>query len=345
MELIHDRLLNNQFAPGIATYGIDGKDGKPGPAGTSFYFTSYSLEDKQQADQCIVKINRNMVLSEFVDKKLDREYAIGDLVLDAVGRIYKIVQKNGQFALDYVSNVVGLDTSSMFKTSDNNRLYLDSVSYSGLDLIQGTEDNSLTLDTTAGDAVLRIANTKEDTKTGKFNILQMLTKPAIGESKYLNLTFDKSSETFILETNSDLLIDSSLIEVKSSNSRSTTSLGDYYKITPYGDYYNIAPYSDPIGLVHLMLSGASWKLSGSELIISNIDITHLTSLGLSPSFTVKVDFETSSIVRSVEVSPDENNCVGSLHLEIEGIEGNEDHVLVSVIRGIEVFIPPFPKEI
>jgi len=327
MELIHDRLLNNQFAPGIATYGIDGKDGKPGPAGTSFYFTSYSLEDKSQADQCIVKINRNMVLSEFVDNKLDREYAIGDLVLDAVGRIYKIVQKNGQFALDYVSNVVGLDSSSMFKTSGNNRLYLDSVSYSGLDLIQGTEDNSLTLDTTAGDAVLRIANTKEDTKTGKFNILQMLTKPAIGESKYLNLTFDKSSESFMLETNSDLLIDSSLIEVRSSNSRSTTSLGDYYKITPY---------SDPIGLVHLMLSGASWELTGSELTISDIDITHLASLGLSQSFTVKVDFETSSIVKTVEVSAEENNSVGALHLEIEG---NEDPVSVSVIRGIEVFIP------
>jgi len=327
MELIHDRLLNNQFAPGIATYGIDGKDGKTGQAGTSFYFTSYSLENKTQQDECLVKINRNMVLSEFVDVQLQRKYAIGDLILDAVGRIYKIVQKNGQFALDYVSSVVGLDSSSFVKESGNNRLFLD-ASFDGLDIIQGNEDNSLVLDTTSSDSILRIANTKEDSKSGKLNILQFLSKPSLSDSKYLNVSYDKTSEAFSIESNTDIMIDSSLVEVKSDNSRSTLSLGNYYKITPY---------NDPIGLVHLMLSEASWNVSGNKISIIDIDITHISSLSLSPRFIVKVLYDGNLIIREFEYAS-EDGISGSIVTDID-IEDISKIESVSVIRGIEVFIP------
>ena len=324
MDLIHDRLLNNQFAPGIATYGIDGKDGEAGPAGTSFYFTSYSLENESQRDDCIVKINRNMVLSEFADIVLDRKYVIGDLVLDAIGKIYKIVQKNGQLSLDYVSNIIGSDSSTMFKTSSNNRVYLDS-SYDGLDIIQGTENNSYILDTTSTDSILRVVSTKEDTKTGKFNILQLLAKPALDDSKYLNVTYDKASSSFVIESNSDIVIDSSLVEVKSDNSRSTTSLGDYYKITPY---------NDPIGLVHMMLSESSWEVSENILTISDIDITHIESLGLSARFTVKIQYSNGNVVMNDYSCSTDDNLIGYISIPIE----DSDISSVSVIRGIEVFI-------
>jgi len=324
MDLIHDRLLNNQFAPGIATYGIDGKDGEAGPAGTSFYFTSYSLENESQRDDCIVKINRNMVLSEFADIVLDRKYVIGDLVLDAIGKIYKIVQKNGQLSLDYVSNIIGSDSSTMFKTSSNNRVYLDS-SYDGLDIIQGTENNSYILDTTSTDSILRVVSTKEDTKTGKFNILQLLAKPALDDSKYLNVSYDKASSSFVIESNSDIVIDSSLVEVKSDNSRSTTSLGDYYKITPY---------NDPIGLVHMMLSESSWEVSENILTISDIDITHIESLGLSARFTVKIQYSNGNVVMNDYSCSTDDNLIGYISIPIE----DSDISSVSVIRGIEVFI-------
>lgn len=321
MELIHDRLLNNQFAPGIATYGIDGKDGKTGPSGTSFYFTSYSLEDKIQRENAIVKINRNMVLSEFVESGLGRQYAIGDLVLDSVGKIFKIVQNNGQFNLEYVTSVIGAEDNDYFRTSSNNRIFLDAT-FKGLDIISGTDNNTSNLGPSS--YALRVTSLKEDSKTGNHNIIQILSKPVTGDEKTLNISYDKNYDSFMLETNSSICLSSDKIEVQTSDTTSN-SLGDYYKITPY---------NDPIGLVHMMMSGASWSISGNTLTISNIDTTYLVSLGLSGRFTVSVRFnngEPQIIKDNVEISN------GSLVVTDSKIS-NSSVSIVSVIRGIEVYI-------
>lgn len=332
MELIHDRLLNNQFAPGIATYGIDGKDGKVGPSGTSFYFTSYSLEDKIQRENAIVKINRNMVLSEFVEADLGRQYAIGDLVLDSVGKIFKIVQKNGQFSLDYVTSVIGIDDNEYFKTSSNNRIFLD-ANFNGLDVISGTDNNISDLGPSS--YALRVTSLKEDSKTGKHNIIQILSKPVIGDEKTLNISYDKNYDSFMLETSSSICLSSDKIEVQASDTTSN-SLGDYYKITPY---------NDPIGLVHMMFSKASWKkTSSNSLTISGIDTTHLESLGRSggfaKEFTVSIKFKsdgTQVIKDNIEISDS-----GTLRVDDTKIaslsSSPRDEAIVSIIRGIEVFI-------
>lgn len=331
MELIHDRLLNNQFAPGIATYGIDGKDGIAGPAGTSIYFTSYSLEDKEQQDKAIVKINRNMVLSEFADLALEREYAIGDLILDAVGRIYKIVKINNQFAIEYVTHVIGIGDNEYFRTSGNNRLYLtssyvtqdilgnDVTNYvNGLDIVQGSESNQFEGGTS--DYIMRVINTKEDTKTGMFNILQLLTKPVLGDEKTLNIYYDKTNDAFTIASDSNIFIDSENVEVQQS-AGDAVSLGDYYKIRPY---------DDPIGLVHKMLSGATWTYSGDTLSVIGIDMSPIISLGLTNRFTVKYWNGTDYVFKEgLTVS-----SVGTL--TVTGVSSKPSRV--SVIRGIEVHI-------
>lgn len=40
---ISQRFHNDTYAPGIATYGIQGKDGEQGTPGTSLFFSEYSL--------------------------------------------------------------------------------------------------------------------------------------------------------------------------------------------------------------------------------------------------------------------------------------------------------------
>ena len=332
MELIHDRLLNNQFAPGIATYGIDGKDGKAGPSGTSFYFTSYSLEDKTQRENAIVKINRNMVLSEFVESGLGRQYAIGDLVLDSVGKIFKIVQINGQFSLEYVTSVIGAEDNEYFKTSSNNRIYLDAT-FNGLDVISGTDNN--TSDLGPSSYALRVTSLKEDSKTGNNNIIQILSKPVIGDEKTLNISYDKNYDSFMIETNSGICLSSDKIEVQTSDTTSN-SLGDYYKITPY---------NDPIGLVHMMFAEASWTLSGHILTISNIDTTYRDSLNFSGEFRVRVRHKDEDTDIDAIVPSTIDN--GTLQIDLEPFGLSEDTMnesttnestTVSVIRGIEVFI-------
>ena len=43
---ISQRFHNDTYAPGIATYGIQGKDGEQGTPGTSLFFSEYSLPDE-----------------------------------------------------------------------------------------------------------------------------------------------------------------------------------------------------------------------------------------------------------------------------------------------------------
>lgn len=40
---ISQRFHNDTYAPGIATYGIQGKDGEQGTPGTSLFFSEYSI--------------------------------------------------------------------------------------------------------------------------------------------------------------------------------------------------------------------------------------------------------------------------------------------------------------
>ena len=40
---ISQRFHNDTYAPGIATYGIQGKDGEQGTPGSSLFFSEYTL--------------------------------------------------------------------------------------------------------------------------------------------------------------------------------------------------------------------------------------------------------------------------------------------------------------
>jgi hypothetical protein len=351
MELIHDRLLNNQFAPGIATYGIDGKDGASGPAGTSIYFTSYSLDDREQQNNALIKIRNNKVLSEFTDLELGRQYAIGDLILDSMGRIYKLVKTTGEFTFEYVTKVVGVGENEYFSTSDNNRLFLSSSyktkdyngseidnTINGLDIIQGTDNNKFDGGTT--DFTMRVINTKKDDKTGKFNILQLMAKPVSSEEKTLSITFDEADNAFVIDSSCNIFIDTDSLEVKNVKS-------DYNSL---GEYYRVTPYNDPIGIVHKILSGASYKLERVNtgeteeteegisipiyrwnLIISGIDMNPIKTLGFDNKFIVKYDSRSDYIFVD-NLSPEEDGTITISNIVAEPTR-------VSVIKGIEIFLP------
>lgn len=353
MELIHDRLLNNQFAPGIATYGIDGKDGASGPAGTSIYFTSYSLDDREQQNNALIKIRNNKVLSEFTDLELGRQYAIGDLILDSMGRIYKLVKTTGEFTFEYVTKVVGVGENEYFSTSDNNRLFLSSSyktkdyngseidnTINGLDIIQGTDNNKFDGGTT--DFTMRVINTKKDDKTGKFNILQLMAKPVSSEEKTLSITFDEADNAFVIDSSCNIFIDTDSLEVKNVKIQNDNS-------TSTSEYYRVAPYNDNIGLVHKMFADASYTLKRVNtgeteeteegisipiyrwnLIISGIDMTPIETLGFDNNFIVKYDSRTDYVF--VDNLQAEDGIISIPNMVNEPSR-------VSVIKGIEIFLP------
>jgi hypothetical protein len=41
--MISKKIYNNEYAPGIATYGINGKQGESGENGNSIFYTSFDI--------------------------------------------------------------------------------------------------------------------------------------------------------------------------------------------------------------------------------------------------------------------------------------------------------------
>jgi len=57
-QLISQKFNNYNYAPGIATYGIDGKTGKSGEDGNNIYFTDYIIDDVEGADDLIELVSK-----------------------------------------------------------------------------------------------------------------------------------------------------------------------------------------------------------------------------------------------------------------------------------------------
>ena len=89
---ISQRFHNDTYAPGIATYGIQGKDGEQGTPGTSLFFSEYSLPGEYP--DFIKKITSRMlpVKNEYI--QLKRKFVNGDQFVDPYGKVYLLMDIN-----------------------------------------------------------------------------------------------------------------------------------------------------------------------------------------------------------------------------------------------------------
>lgn len=82
----------NTYAPGIATYGIRGIQGKTGSNGSSVFFTDLLFTNKFH-DICAKIASKRAVLS-WKDYTYQRPYQNGDMFIDKYGRIYILTNIN-----------------------------------------------------------------------------------------------------------------------------------------------------------------------------------------------------------------------------------------------------------
>ena len=93
------RQRKNSYAPGIATYGIDGKIGDTGIPGNSIFFTDYNIKNPTDFKDLVNKITSRKVVLKTEDTVLNRQYINGDCFILRSGEIYrlkdilKVVQK------------------------------------------------------------------------------------------------------------------------------------------------------------------------------------------------------------------------------------------------------------
>ena len=89
---ISQRFHNDTYAPGIATYGIQGKDGEQGTPGTSLFFSEYSLSGEYI--DFVRKITSRMLPVKNQQIQLKRKFVNGDQFVDPDGKVYLLMDIN-----------------------------------------------------------------------------------------------------------------------------------------------------------------------------------------------------------------------------------------------------------
>ena len=89
---ISQRFHNDTYAPGIATYGIQGKDGEQGTPGTSLFFSEYSLPGEYL--DFARKITSRMLPVKNEQIQLKRKFVNGDQFVDPTGKVYLLIDIN-----------------------------------------------------------------------------------------------------------------------------------------------------------------------------------------------------------------------------------------------------------
>lgn len=197
---------NYLYAPGIATYGIDGKAGETGEKGTAIFYTDYNFTSQSEEDddlktmlicikqqRCLIKAYQNTVLA--------RPYIDGDYVICSSGEIYKMqnldeidaysssTTYNKYFILvGKIDNTV--DDKIYFTPIDdgtNDRIILKS-DYSGIDLAQ----SSFEFRSDLGEYILRIGTSPSSTD-GLSKILAFVEQNGITNTTSLNIYYDNNT--------------------------------------------------------------------------------------------------------------------------------------------------------
>lgn len=128
---ISQRFHNDTYAPGIATYGIQGKDGEQGTPGTSLFFSEYSLPDEYP--DFIKKITSRMLPVKNEQIQLKRKFVNGDQFVDPDGKVYLLMdinqlirdinngtnQKQSNEKLKYIGKFNSTNNSDIFSDTNN----------------------------------------------------------------------------------------------------------------------------------------------------------------------------------------------------------------------------------
>ena len=334
MDNFDIRQINNNYAPGIATYGIDGRTGIKGDNGTSVYFTSYNLEygssNENEQNELLVKINQSKVLSKYVDKPNGRDYEVGDIIIDGGGYIYSLYKMNGSFALKYVSVIKNEDSSSFFKKV-NDRVMINKE---GLDVVSGSVNVDLIPDS---DYPFRVVSVDRNSVDGNYNLLSLVAYSYMSdERKYLNIFYNKEDDSFHFETESNIVLDTSSLMVKGTDSKES-----------FSDYYKVEPYNDPIGLLHRVYSEARYSYNSSEgsLTIEGFH-NNFPNIEIVPDY-IKVKILNSDYTTKTEKlytldHTNINNVDDYFKVDVGDTLKTVDKskISISLIKGVEIYINP-----
>lgn len=195
---ISQRFHNDTYAPGIATYGIQGKDGEQGTPGTSLFFSEYSLPGEYL--DFARKITSRMLPVKHKEIQLKRKYVNGDQFVDPSGQVYLLKDIN-QLIID-INNGTNLEQGILeyigkFNSIKNSDIFNDN-SNSGILRAHKfiISDDSKTA---TGNGLLTVSHTTKDTDND-INFINLESLYSGQHDMNLDIKFSKKYNGFMISS-------------------------------------------------------------------------------------------------------------------------------------------------
>lgn len=203
---VSQRFHNDTYAPGIATYGINGKTGEQGLPGTSMFFTDYSLPG--DLSQFAQKITSRKLPIKTEETILQRRFVNGDLFVIPDGNIYKLIDID-KLSIDS-NNGGSIDTASNYivhvgKFSETAEPFVDSAVNALCSKTLTIRDDGKT--TARKTSLLNIVKSDNKDDITFINMQALFDNAANANFK---IKYDKGYNAFVLESQYPILLKSNV---------------------------------------------------------------------------------------------------------------------------------------
>ena len=236
---ISQRFHNDTYAPGIATYGIQGKDGEQGTPGTSLFFSEYSLsgepDNSSEYREFASKITSRMLPVKHKEIQLKRKYVNGDQFVDPSGQVYRLKDIN-QLIIDInngipIKQLVGsiLEYIGKFNSTNNSDIFSDTNNSGTLRAHKFIiSDDSKTA---TGSGLLTVSHINKDTDND-INFINLESLYSGQHDMNLDIKFSKKYNGFMISSKYPVYLNAN-VYTKFNNTNNTNN--DYSPVYTTAD--------------------------------------------------------------------------------------------------------------
>lgn len=228
---ISQRFHNDTYAPGIATYGIQGKDGEQGTPGTSLFFSEYSLPGEYS--DFIKKITSRMLPVKNEQIQLKRKFVNGDQFVDPDGKVYLLMDIN-QLIRDINNGTNQWSNEKLkyigkFNSTDNSDIFSDTNNSGTLRAHKFiiSDDNK----TATGSGILTVSHINKDTDND-INFINLESLYSGQHDMNLDIKFSKKYNGFMISSKYPVYLNAN-VYTKFNNTNNTNN--DYSPVYTTAD--------------------------------------------------------------------------------------------------------------
>ena len=348
--IISEKYHNYDYAPGIPTYGIDGKDGKSGMNGISLFVCQHDITNDVGLREFGRAILQNLDMSLGGAVKINRDYIEGDSFLFTNCEIWKIkdivelkkIAAINQLTTDnfsqYLERVgrINMTTTTDGIITNGDRLLLDNTRYKGFVINNAGLSNS-ELPSLEAPFTIMSNDTDNDDNIQFIDLKSIFSNATDSE---LKIYYDTNTKAYHIYSDRPILFD---CDLKVSNT--TSDEFDEYSaiitkennITSFIAFCNGDTDTDGIRYdisVNSYVQGTNPDVDGPDIVddgYTEVDMLDVVDGEVTEDEVVEDDNETTMYKINIELTDVADNNYDDINVHFQGIQ---NHKVV-----FEMFVP------